>query len=120
VAAAAVLAVVGHCFPVWLGFRGGKGVATGVGVFLGLSPVAVVCSLVVFVIVVWLTRYVSLGSITATVTFPLCLWLLSLYTKPSISLAPVLSAAIMGGAIIIFMHRANIGRLIAGTESRFK
>src|ERR1043165_8523684 len=90
VAAAAVLAVVGHCFPVWLGFRGGKGVATGVGVFLGLSPLAVACSLVVFVIVVWITRYVSLGSIMATVTFPLCLWLLSLYRSPQINLAPVL------------------------------
>jgi len=120
VAAAAVLAVVGHCFPVWLGFRGGKGVATGVGVFLGLSPLAVACSLVVFVIVVWMTRYVSLGSITATVMFPLCVWLLSLYLKSSVSLAPVLSAAVLGGAIIIIMHRANIGRLIAGTESKFR
>jgi len=120
VAAAAVLAVVGHCFPVWLGFRGGKGVATGVGVFLGLSPLAVACSLVVFVIVVWMTRYVSLGSITATVVFPLCVWLLSLYLKSTVSLAPVLSAAILGGAIIILMHRANIGRLIAGTESKFR
>jgi glycerol-3-phosphate acyltransferase PlsY len=120
VAAAAVLAVVGHCFPVWLGFRGGKGVATGVGVFLGLSPFAVACSLVVFVAVVWLTRYVSLGSIMATITFPLCLWLLSLYLKPRTSLAPVLSAAIVGAALIVLMHRANIGRLIAGTESKFK
>jgi glycerol-3-phosphate acyltransferase PlsY len=120
VAAAAVLAVVGHCFPVWLGFRGGKGVATGVGVFLGLSPLAVVCSLIVFVLVVWMTRYISLGSITATVVFPLCVWLLSLYLKSPVSLAPVLSAAILGGAIIIIMHRANIGRLIAGTESKFR
>jgi acyl phosphate:glycerol-3-phosphate acyltransferase len=120
VASAAVLAVIGHCFPVWLGFRGGKGVATGVGVFLGLSPLAVACSLVVFVFVVWMTRYVSLGSITATVVFPLAVWLLSLYLKRPVSLAPVLSAAILGGAIIIIMHRANIGRLIAGTESKFR
>lgn len=116
----AVLAVIGHCFPVWLGFRGGKGVATGVGVFLGLSPLAVAGALVVFVFVVWMTRYVSLGSITATALFPLCVWLLSLYVKPSASLAPVMTAAILGGAVIIFMHRANIGRLIAGTESKFK
>lgn len=120
VAAASVLAVVGHCFPVWLGFRGGKGVATGVGVFLGLSPLAVICSLVVFLIVVWMTRYVSLGSITATVVFPLCVWLLSLYFQSPVSVAPILSAAILGGAIIIIMHRANIGRLIAGTESKFR
>lgn len=120
VAAAAVLAVMGHCFPVWLGFRGGKGVATGVGLFLGLSPVAVGCALVVFIFVVWLTRYVSLGSIMATAVFPLCVWLLSLYLKPTGELAPVMTASIVGGLIIIFMHRANIGRLIAGTESRFK
>jgi glycerol-3-phosphate acyltransferase PlsY len=120
VAAAAVLAVIGHCFPVWLGFRGGKGVATGVGLFLGLSPVAVGCALVVFVFVVWLTRYVSLGSIMATAVFPLTVWLLSLYVKPAGELAPLMTASIVGGLIIIFMHRANIGRLIAGTESRFR
>jgi glycerol-3-phosphate acyltransferase PlsY len=120
VAAAAVLAVAGHCFPVWLGFRGGKGVATGVGVFLGLSPVAVAVALVVFILVVGWTRYVSLGSITATALFPLCVWLLSLYVKPPHALAPVLSASIVGGAIIILMHRANIARLVAGTESKFK
>ena len=120
VAAAAVLAVVGHCFPVWLGFRGGKGVATGVGVFLALSPLAVAIALAVFVFVVWMTRYVSLGSITATAVFPLCVWLLSLYVKPSASLAPVMTAAILGGVVIIFMHRANINRLLAGTESKFK
>jgi acyl phosphate:glycerol-3-phosphate acyltransferase len=120
VAAAAVLAVVGHCFPVWLGFRGGKGVATGVGVFLGLSPLAVAIALLVFIFVVWMTRYVSLGSITATVVFPLCVWLLSLYVKPTGALAPLMTASIVGGAIIILMHRANIGRLIAGTESKFK
>jgi glycerol-3-phosphate acyltransferase PlsY len=120
VAGAAVLAVLGHCFPVWLAFRGGKGVATGVGVFLGLSPVAVACALVVFVFVVWMTRYVSLGSITASALFPLCVWLLGLYLKPPGARAPVMTAAILGGLIIILMHRANISRLIAGTESKFK
>lgn len=120
VAAAAVLAVTGHCFPVWLGFRGGKGVATGVGVFLGLSPWAVAVALLVFIFVVGRTRYVSLGSLTATALFPLCVWLLWLFVKPAGALAPVLSASIVGGAIIILMHRANIGRLIAGTESKFK
>ncbi|MBA3805578.1 MAG: glycerol-3-phosphate 1-O-acyltransferase PlsY [Acidobacteria bacterium] len=120
VAGAAVLAVIGHCFPVWLGFRGGKGVATGVGVFLALSPLAVAGSLVIFIFVVWMTRYVSLGSITATAVFPLCVWLLSLFVKPSASIAPVMAAAILGGVVIIIMHRANIGRLIAGTESKFK
>src|SRR5919199_1410624 len=66
VAAAAVLAVFGHCFPIWLGFRGGKGVATGVGVFLSLYPLAVTCAAVIFILAVVTTRYVSLGSILAT------------------------------------------------------
>jgi acyl phosphate:glycerol-3-phosphate acyltransferase len=120
VAAASVLAVVGHCFPVWLGFRGGKGVATGVGVFLALSPLAVAIALVVFIFVVFVTRYVSLGSIAATIMFPVCVWLLALFMKPAGDLAPLMSASIVGGAIIILMHRANIARLLAGTESKFK
>lgn len=120
VAAAAFLAVFGHCFPVWLGFRGGKGVATGVGVFLSLYPLAVACAAVIFILVVVLTRYVSLGSILATAAFPLFVWLLSMYFKPTADLAPVITAAITAGALIILMHHANIGRLLRGTESKFK
>ncbi len=120
VAVAAFLAVLGHCFPVWLGFRGGKGVATGVGVFLSLYPLAVACAAVIFIIVVALTRYVSLGSILATAAFPLFVWLLRLYFKPVADLAPVITAAIIAGALIILMHHANIGRLLRGTESKFK
>jgi glycerol-3-phosphate acyltransferase PlsY len=120
VAAASFLAVLGHCFPVWLGFRGGKGVATGVGVFLSLYPLAVACAAVIFIIVVALTRYVSLGSILATAAFPLFVWLLSLYFNQRADLAPVITAAIIAGALIILMHHANIGRLLRGTESKFK
>jgi glycerol-3-phosphate acyltransferase PlsY len=120
VAAAAILAVVGHIFPVWLRFHGGKGVATGVGVFVAIAPLAVACAAVVFYFVVWATRYVSLGSICATAAFPLCVWLISRYEKPSMSFAPVMTVAIIGGALIIFMHRANIGRLMSGTENKFK
>jgi acyl phosphate:glycerol-3-phosphate acyltransferase len=120
VAAAAILAVVGHCFPVWLGFRGGKGVATGVGVFLSLYPLAVACAAVVFILVVALTRYVSLGSILATVALPLSVWLLSAYVRPSADLAPIMAASLATGALIILMHHANIGRLMKGTESKFK
>ena len=120
VAAAAILAVLGHIFPVWLRFRGGKGVATGVGVFLALAPLAVAGAALIFILVVWATRYVSLGSISATAAFPLCVWLLSRYWKPSTSFEPVMTTAIIGGALIIFMHRANIGRLISGTENKFK
>jgi glycerol-3-phosphate acyltransferase PlsY len=120
VAAAAVLAVAGHCFPVWLGFRGGKGVATGVGVFLGLAPLAVALAAVVFIIIVGATRYVSLGSIAATIAMPVCVWLWSAFVRPVEGLNAILTAAMIGGTLIIFMHRANIGRLLRGTESKFR
>jgi glycerol-3-phosphate acyltransferase PlsY len=120
VACAAVLAVVGHCFPVWLGFRGGKGVATGVGVFLSLYPLAVACAAVVFVLAFVLTRYVSLGSILGSAALPLFTWLLGVYVRPVPQPGPVLTAAIIAGALIILMHHANIGRLLRGTESKFK
>jgi glycerol-3-phosphate acyltransferase PlsY len=120
VAASVVLAIVGHCFPVWLGFRGGKGVATGVGAFLALSPLAVLCAGVVFITIVWLTRYVSLGSITAAAVLPLAVWILSGYLKSAQPLAPPMTAAVIGAVIIIFMHRANIARLLSGTENKFK
>lgn len=120
VAAAAIVAVFGHCFPVWLGFRGGKGVATGVGVFLSLSPLALMCAALVFLLVVGATRYVSLGSITATIAFALSVWLLSMFTNQLTNAAPVLAAALTSGALIIFMHRANISRLLSGTESKFR
>jgi glycerol-3-phosphate acyltransferase PlsY len=120
VAAAAIIAVFGHCFPVWLGFRGGKGVATGVGVFLSLSPLALACAALVFILVAGTTRYVSLGSITAAAAFPLCVWLLGLTGRHGAAFAPVITAALVGAALIVFMHRANIGRLMRGTESKFK
>src|SRR5678816_4309577 len=74
IAAAAIAALVGHIFPVWLGFRGGKGVATGVGIFVVLAPVALLGAGVVFVAIVALTRYVSLGSITAAILIPVLVW----------------------------------------------
>lgn len=121
VAAASIAVVVGHVFPVWLKFRGGKGVATGLGVFLSLTPAAVALAVPVFIAVVWATRYVSLGSILATATLPLFVWLLSMReNSDATTLAPVMAVAIIGGALIIFMHRANIGRLLNGTENKWK
>lgn len=120
VAAAAVVAVIGHCFPVWLNFRGGKGVATGIGVFLSLYPLAVAASGVLFFLVVVMTRYVSLGSMLATAAFPLFVWLLGVYVRPVENFAPLMGASIIAGALIISMHHANIARLLRGTESRFK
>jgi acyl phosphate:glycerol-3-phosphate acyltransferase len=120
VAIASVAVVAGHIFPVWLKFRGGKGVATGLGVFLSLTPVAVALAALVFLAVVWATRYVSLGSITAAATLPLFIWLLSDAGQPDSIAAPVLAVAVAGGALIVFTHRANIGRLLNGTESKWK
>ena len=111
VAAAAIAALLGHIFPVWLSFRGGKGVATGVGVFLALSPLAVVCAGVVFLVVVFLTKYVSLGSMVAAATIPLVVWFEGLMT-------PILAASLVGALLIVFAHRGNIVRIWKGTESR--
>jgi glycerol-3-phosphate acyltransferase PlsY len=119
IAAAGVIAIAGHCFPIWLGFRGGKGVATGVGVFLMLAPLSVAFAAVTFFLVVLLTRYVSLGSIIAAATIPSLIWLRPSFTTAE-SYKPTLMAAIVGGALIIFMHRANIVRLLSGTESKFR
>jgi glycerol-3-phosphate acyltransferase PlsY len=120
VAGASILAVIGHCFPVWLGFRGGKGVATGVGVFLSLYPLALACAALVFILVVALTRYVSLGSILAVAALPAFVWLLGAYLWPRPDFAPIMMTALATGALIVLMHHANIGRLLRGTESKFK
>ena len=118
VAAAAIATIVGHIFPVWLGFRGGKGVATGVGIFLVLAPVALLCAGVLFVAIVALTRYVSLGSIVAAATIPLFVWLQSVFVDPIADLRPLLTAAIVGAVLIVFAHRGNIARLARGVESQ--
>jgi len=103
---------------VWLSFRGGKGVATGVGVFLILAPIVVLCAGIIFVGIVWLTRYVSLGSIIAAATIPLFVWLQSVFVEPVPDLRPLLIAASVGALLIVFAHRGNIARLARGTESR--
>ncbi len=112
VAAAAFAAVLGHCFPVWLRFRGGKGVATGVGVFIAIAPWQVVLALVIFAGVVAIGRYISLGSIVGTAAFPV---LVQLMKHPPVQV--VLGAA--GAALIIIgRHHANIARLLNGTETK--
>jgi acyl phosphate:glycerol-3-phosphate acyltransferase len=118
IAAAAIATIVGHIFPVWLGFRGGKGVATGVGVFLVLAPIALLCAGVLFVAIVALTRYVSLGSIVGAATIPLFVWLQSVFVEPIADLRPLLAAAVVGALLILFAHRKNIVRLSQGTEAQ--
>lgn len=120
VAAAAMAVLLGHCFPIWLQFRGGKGVATGVGVFLVLAPLAVGVGALVFLFVVLLTRYVSLGSITAAALIPGVTALQNAFRQPVSGFNSLLGTATAGGLLIIFMHRANIQRLWNGTESKFK
>jgi glycerol-3-phosphate acyltransferase PlsY len=118
-AAAGVAAIVGHIFPVWLRFRGGKGVATAVGVFFVLAPFALLCAGVVFVAVVSLTRYVSLASLTAAASVPLFLGLQKLLIHPGVEIKAPLTAAVVGALLIILAHRGNIARLMNGTEPKF-
>jgi glycerol-3-phosphate acyltransferase PlsY len=120
VCAAGAAAVLGHVFPVWLRFHGGKGVATGLGVFLVLAPPATLCALCVFVVVVWLWRYVSLGSIVAAAVLPLAVWTLSALGASDRAPLPLLVLSILGAALILLMHRANVGRLLRGEESKLK
>lgn len=120
VCAAAAAAVLGHVFPVWLKFRGGKGVATGLGVFLVLAPLATLCAMLVFLVVVWLWRYVSLGSIVAAAVLPLAVWALGALGASDRATRPLLVFSILGAALIVVMHRANVGRLLRGEESRLK
>ena len=120
VAAAAFAVIVGHIFPIWLRFRGGKGVATGVGVFVMLASIAVALAAVIFLLVVWRTRYVSLGSILGAAAIPLFVLTQHAFIRPVESLPPVMIAAIAGAALIVFAHRENIRRLINGNENRFK
>ena len=111
--AAALAAVLGHVFPIWLKFKGGKGVATALGVFLVLFPKAILVSLAIFVIVVIATRYVSLGSILGAISFPIAAYFLG--TRDWKTLLPVIGIALT----VVIKHHANIGRLLAGNENRF-
>jgi glycerol-3-phosphate acyltransferase PlsY len=110
---AGLFVVLGHCFTMWLRFRGGKGVATALGVFLILTPRGAAIALAVFLVVVFITRYVSLGSIVAAVSLPI-----ATYFSHGMSLSALgfLSAICL---VVIVKHQQNIGRLIAGTESKF-
>lgn len=121
VAASAFAAVGGHVFPVWLKFRGGKGVAPGLGVFLALAPAVVPVALAAFLLVVWRTRYVSLGSITAAALMPLALFVLdSRFPFAGQHGLERVAAAAAGAALIIYAHRENIRRLLRGTENKLK
>jgi glycerol-3-phosphate acyltransferase PlsY len=114
---AALAVCLGHCFPVWLRFHGGKGVATALGAFVALSPEASLGAVIVFVLVVAWWRYVSLGSVSAAAVMPLLVYLLWApgHAPPMIVTAGTLALA----ALIIWKHDANIQRLVQGNEPKF-
>jgi len=116
VIATGLAAILGHVFPLYLGFKGGKAVATSGGVFLALSPWAVLIAGAAWGLVFALTRYVSLASITAAVALPVSVWLLA--AEPLGSGALLAAFATLGGLLVIYLHRPNIRRLLSGTENR--
>jgi len=111
--AAALAVMAGHAYPVFLGFKGGKAVASCTGAFLYLTPLAMLAVAIVFVVVVALTRHISAGSILAAATFPFGVWII---LHPPL---PIFVAALIAGAFIVWRHSANISRLHAGTENVF-
>ena len=120
VAAAALVVMIGHIFPVWLKFRGGKGVATGVGVFLVLMPAVVGIAALIFVGIVLLTRYMSLASMVAALSIPVLALLKHRFVSPQTNFAPLMTVAVIGALLIVFAHRENVGRLVKGRESKFR
>ena len=108
---AALAVMAGHAYPVFLGFKGGKAVASFVGAFLCLTPGALAAEVIIFVVIVAWTRHISMGSIVGAATFPLAVWLITKMPFPSV-------AALIAGAFVIYRHSSNISRLRAGTENR--
>lgn len=111
---AGLFAIIGHVFPVWLGFRGGKGVATGMGSFVILAPKTLLLAAAVFAAILLLFRYVSLSSLIAVALFPLFAFWKDRFLGPT-----VIALMAAGSLLILLKHASNIRRLIAGTEPRF-
>ncbi len=113
IAAVGLAAFLGHVYTVFLGFKGGKGVATALGVLLGTSPLSVLFGVVVFALVLYKWRYVSLASITAAAVIPVLVWVVGQGPE-------LIAMALVIAGVVILKHRENISRLKAGTENRFK
>lgn len=112
IAAAVLASVLGHCFPVWLGFRGGKGVATGFGAFLIIAPVSALAALALWFVVLLVSRWVALASMVASAAFPL---LLKLIDRPDLPTLSVVSAAAI---VIVLRHVSNVRRMLSGEEAK--
>ena len=113
----AMSSVLGHLYPPWLKFQGGKGVATSAGALLALTPGATLIGVAIWVTTFWLTRYVSLASITAAAVLPI--FILVFNSKDPSTGKPLFYASVCVAAVVIWRHRSNLGRLISGTEPRF-
>jgi glycerol-3-phosphate acyltransferase PlsY len=116
--AAGLAAVAGHIWPVFARFRGGRGVATACGMFAAMSPLATIAAVLLWLVLVLTTRYVSLGSMAAAVLLPVGVWLEPAILGSERSPA-LLATAIVVAVVVVLRHRANIGRLLNGTENRF-
>jgi glycerol-3-phosphate acyltransferase PlsY len=112
-------AVFGHIWTIFGGFKGGKGVGTGAGMLMGLTPIAVLIGLIIFILIVSITRYVSLGSILASISIPITVFLQYFQNRESSSVTLLILSLIIP-ILIIFTHRSNIQRLLGGKENRVK
>jgi glycerol-3-phosphate acyltransferase PlsY len=114
---AAASAVIGHCFPLWLKFHGGKGVATSAGALFGLMPLAMLVGVAIWILIFWLTRYVSLASVIATAALPI---VIAIATRLNESYAKALFySSLCIAAVVIWRHHSNLSRLMRGREPRF-
>ncbi len=109
---AGVIAILGHLFPIYIGFKGGKGVATALGIFLPVAPLAILITFLSFLIIVWISKYVSLGSILGAIILPVLIFLIHPLETG------VLKTSIFISIFIIYKHRINISRLIKGEENK--
>jgi acyl phosphate:glycerol-3-phosphate acyltransferase len=114
---AAISSVIGHSFPVWLDFKGGKGVATSAGALFGLAPVAALVGVAIWILTFWLTRYVSVASIAAAAALPFVILITTWLSRTASKL--LFYSSVCLAAVVIWRHRSNLSRLMRGTEPRF-